>query len=315
MLVALKNPRGTEQAYAAMDAACKEKEEEHQHAFWQGQEYKRAVEEGEARVAALEADVERYQLQADRYRVLCAEVRELQCAVFAGVHPDFPHDAELRERIDVVAAHGVEFASKLATEREALRAFPAMLEHAERAERQFAKADCLNSDNRRRHIGKAEFAYARARRAEAAVRRIKPSIAAYGPEMPSFSFVETGKIENLFVSGHRERREYCQDLVAHMHGQWDIARRDADEMAAGVRELNKKLKALEAQLERMRARILLTKAAEMGVGEDVQREIDRIALADEANEGADMLDLSSPFTAIADPPPPAYSKPPEYSKH
>lgn len=311
-LVKLKNPVNTEQAYADRDTERKAKEEEHQHAFWQGQEYKRAVEETEARIDELEANIERYQLEADNHRQLHAEVKAIHSAVFAGIHNEFPQEMELRDRIDIVAAHGVEFAQKLEVEQKALKVFPTMLDEAERAERQFRKAIRASSENERRHIRKAEKAYELARKQEKDIRRLKPSITAYPTDMPSFSFMETGQWSNLFRRGFSERKAYCQDLILHMRRQWDIAKHDESEMAQGVRELNFQVKVLERQLEKMRARILLNKAAEMGFGGEVdEAEIDRLALQDGQSvvvEGGDPMCPIESARPTDEAPPPAYSK-------
>lgn len=312
LLVKLKNPVHTDQAYVNRDIERKQKEEEHKHAFWQGQEYKRAVEEAEARINTLEADIECYTLEAENHSRLHAEVKAIHTAVFAGIHNAFPQELELRDRIDMVAAHGVDFAQKLAVEQKALGMFPLMLEEAEHAERQFRKAIRADSDNQRRHVRKAEKAYELARKKETEIRRLKPSVVPYPADMPSFSFFETGDWSMLFRRGFSERKAYCSDLILHMRRQWDIAKRDASEMAQGVKELNMQLKVMERQLEKVRARILLNKAAEMGLGGEVdEQELDRLALGDVedrmfAGDGLTVSICSIQGTLEA--PPPAYSK-------
>lgn len=189
-----------------------------------------------------------------------------------------------------------------------------MLDAAERSERQFRKAQSPASDRRRMHACKAEDAYRLARKREAELRALKPSVAACPGELPSFSFLDTGDWTHLFRTGFAEREAFCRDLVAHMRQQRGAAERDVARLEHGIRHLDRHRAALQRQLERMRARILLNTAADMGLGEhgDVPEtpELDRLALEDDGGDSFEEsgLGLIGAGTPPDDAPPPAYSK-------
>lgn len=150
----------------------------------------------------------------------------------------------------------------LEAERKALEGFAPMVDEAERALALFEKAVRASPSNASDFEHSAASRYASARRREAAIHRVLPSVAVFPFDLPP-----PPTRAALIPAVRAERLRTAADTLAFMHAQWVQARLSVANTEAGVEELSREACDLGEQLESLRCDILLAKAAEMGIGD------------------------------------------------
>ncbi|KAL1408876.1 hypothetical protein Q8F55_005690 [Vanrija albida] len=184
---------------------------EYEMVFNEQQEVQGAIKGLQERLAQLTDEIDTLAQLSARHGELREQLLALYARVFDGPTPGYPEEDEQEGLVNATRLHAGEVDAALQTDRHVLALLTQALECAERAARQFRKAQKAGSDqngNSRRghHNAKGKRNYHEARGLLDRAASVQPQLPRFEGELPRSGF---------WSGNHSEKKHFCRALVQH----------------------------------------------------------------------------------------------------